>query len=69
MKTTILALILATTNIHASIDNVLLELKYRMFEIHCELHNASYEDKLRIIGKIEGIFEAIELIEQDISQE
>ena len=67
MKTLFLSMILAAANIQASIENVLWELNYRSLELHCEYYSANLEDRQRIIGKIEGLFEAIELIEQEIS--
>ena len=66
MKTLFLALALATTQMQASLDSILWELNFRTFELHCDYQGAQLEDRQRIIGKIEGFFEAIELIEQDM---
>ncbi len=50
----------------ASIDYVLLHLRHRVKELHIEYHEAGLEDRTRIAGRMQGLFEAIEVIEKDI---
>lgn len=66
MRTLLLALVLTTTYMDASIDYVLLHLKHRVKELHIEYHTAGLEDKARICGRMQGLFEAIDVIEKDI---
>ena len=53
----------------ASIDYVLLHLKHRVKELHMEYHAADLENRGLICGRMQGIFEAIDVIEKDMQCE